>query len=431
MAPIFALGELMAWCEKNSVYPSDENEAFVLASECSEISEEMKFRFSLTTPALLKKFIELMLICIDATYKLNWLGFPLVVLGSVDRMKRFHPLLYGCTSSESTDDYSFIFESVKNGLEIFYEAKFEPSTLIADGAIPIRNAYYNVCDTAKIDIMCYAHVVRNVRKRPFAMKNNKTLIIEDMRKLQSSPNRSVFQMMSRLFCKKWYSMEPNFIEYFQKQWLGALVNWFEGVADYTPSTNNSLESHNATIKRKITLRRRLPLNQFVVAMKEMTQDISLQFSTGVREMATEPSIKSAVMKNAALMHQNGFKCFKAKSSTIDTSVCLLPSSKCEENNANEAHYKNLIKRQWNSFDEYVKYGFNQFYIVHLSKKSWNKESTCTCVSFFKQNMCKHIIAVGMRENIIACPRSANPILLSRNKRKPGGIEKAKSALQYQ
>lgn len=100
----------------------------------------MEFRFAMTTPNMLEKFISLDKICIDATYKLNWNRFPLVVLGTVDRKKQFHPLLYACTSHETTNDY--VFESVKNIIEVFFEVDFEPKILIADGAKAIRNAFY-------------------------------------------------------------------------------------------------------------------------------------------------------------------------------------------------------------------------------------------------------------------------------------------------
>lgn len=96
--------------------------------------------------------------------------------------------------------------------------------------------------------------------------------------------------MAELFYKKWTSLESNFVSYFKQQWLGTHSNWFEGAADYTPSTNNSLESHNAVIKRKFTFRKLLPMNQFLLAMKEMTEDISNQLSNEQRIIAEEPTI---------------------------------------------------------------------------------------------------------------------------------------------
>lgn len=181
---------------------------------------------------------------------------------------------------------------MKNAIEVFHEVSFQVTTLIADGAMAVRNAFYSVYESAELDIMCFAHVIRNIRKRPFSMKNNKQLIIDDVRRIQSAPNRNVFESMTELFCKKWEGIEPNFVVYFRCQWLGPLANWFEGAADYTPSTNNALESHNAQIKRKVTLRRRLPLNQFLFAMKELTECISLQFSKEEREIASESTYES-------------------------------------------------------------------------------------------------------------------------------------------
>lgn len=126
--PMVNLGDLNEWCNANEVFPANKDDAFVLAFESSPIFDKLHFRFCLSTPALLEKFIGLKTICIDATYKLNWNGFPLVVLSTVDRRKKFHPLLYACMSHETTEDYTFVFETVKNSLEVLYEVSFQPTT---------------------------------------------------------------------------------------------------------------------------------------------------------------------------------------------------------------------------------------------------------------------------------------------------------------
>lgn len=130
--------------------------------------------------------------------------------------------------------------------------------------------------------------------------------------IQQAPNRPTFKMMTKLFCEKWESVEPDFITYFQKECLSAHCNWYEGAADYTPSTNNGLESHNATIKKRITLRRRLPMNEFLISMKQMTADVSKSFSDLKRELAIEPYIKKQIFENAMLMVKENFQSFKAK-----------------------------------------------------------------------------------------------------------------------
>lgn len=430
--PIVNLGNMSESCNKYIQFPSDVNEAFIIGSHFSAFDEDLRFCFAFSTPLLLEKLSNCKTICVDATYKLNWLGFPLVIIGTVDRAKRFHPFIYACCSHERTIDYECVFQCVKDAIKTHLKKNFEPKRLIADGADPIRNAFYNVFESAELDVMCYAHVIRNCRKRPFTSKANKNLVLEDIRMMQLAPNISTFKMMTTLFCEKWESNEPDFVVYFKKEWLGAHCNWFEGAADYTPSTNNALESHNATIKKKITLRRRLPMNEFLTSMKQMTVDISKSFSEGKRELAMEPCIKKQTFECAMLMVKNNFIALKAKQKReSDVSVFCVPSSKCESERATEEYYKTLVKATWNSFDEFIVHGFQQFYIVTFSHIAWKTQSTCICAAFFKQHMCKHIIAIGIRAKAIEPPAAVNPVRLAATKRKPGRPRATAKALQTQ
>lgn len=223
------------------------------------------------------------------------------MFGTADRLKRFHPVAYACCTHETTADYEFVFESIRNAIEICYEMKFEPEIMIADGADAIRNAFYNTFPTAELDVMCFAHVIRNIRKRSFSTKSNKQLILDDIRKAQLAPNRNTFLMMTELLCKKWASSEPEFIEYFKKEWLGAHMNWFEGAA-----TINALESHNAVIKRTVTMRQRLPLNQLLLCIPNLLFEITRQFMSGVRSIEDKPAVKKSLLLEAALMQQQSF-----------------------------------------------------------------------------------------------------------------------------
>lgn len=82
------LGDLIEWCNKYSQLPSDVNEAFVISQETSLPNDpNLSFRFVLSTRLLLEKCLEQKTIAIDATYKLNWLDYPLMVYGTVDREK--------------------------------------------------------------------------------------------------------------------------------------------------------------------------------------------------------------------------------------------------------------------------------------------------------------------------------------------------------
>lgn len=188
--------------------------------------------------------------CIDSTYKLNWNGFPLTILGTVDRNKKFHPIAFACTTNETADDYASVFNAVKVKIKEFFSINFAPMTLISDAADAIRNAFYKIFPDATVDVMCYAHVIRNVDKRPFKSQNNKKLIKADINELQQAPDKKVFTLMAQMFCEKWRPIEAEFIKYFETQWLGVHCNWYEGAATYTPSTNNAQEAVNGIIKKK-------------------------------------------------------------------------------------------------------------------------------------------------------------------------------------
>lgn len=428
--PMIKVGDLMEWCQEQTKLPENHNEAFVLAHESCNFNETMGFRFTMSTPLMLQRLAHRKTICIDATYKLNWMGFPLIIMGTVDRAKQFHPLIYACSSNERTEDYEFVFRSVKDAIRMHIKKIFRPMTLVADGADAIRSAFYAIFPNAVMDIMCFAHVLRNIRKRPFVSKNNKSLIIDDIKKMQLAASRQAFDDMTKLFCEKWCSLEENFVDYFKAQWLGTHSNWFEGAAVYTPSTNNALESHNAVIKRKITFRKQLPLNKFLLIMKEMTENISQQLYNEKRVIEEEPLIKKETWTKAAMMHVKDFTSFKARGNSNDKITYVLPSSKCEPDNATTKYYKCLLTRHWKSFDEFINFGFQQFWVVTLSVTDWKTLSNCTCPSFFKQHMCKHILAIAAKEKIVEFPEISNPVLLSKRKN-AGRIPNAKKALEYQ
>lgn len=424
------LGDLAKWCESRSALPEGKDDAFVLSHHIDATKHKQGFGFCIATLNLLERLSELETICIDATYKLNWMGFPLIVLGTVDRNKKFHPLLYGCSSHETTEDYAFIFQSVMDGIEkIFPQANFQPKKLIADGADAIRNAFYLVFEkSAEIDIMCFAHVIRNVRKRPFASKNNKPLIVDDIKKMQLAYNKSEFEMMKKLFIEKWNKVEPDFVSYFQREWLGTHSNWYEGAAHYTPSTNNALESHNAVIKRTITFRRRLPLGEFLNAMITMTGDASKQFTEGKRVYAMVPDISREIMMRAAEIYHNGFDAFKGTAKSSGRCYYVLPAEKCLPENATNKYYKILTKKVWKSFDEFITFGYQMFWLMNFSNDDWKMKSTCTCPVFFKQFICKHIVAIALKLEIIECPVSSNPLLIAPRK-KPGRPKNSTLSLQ--
>ena len=134
-------------------------------------------------------------------------------------------------------------------------------------------------------VMCWAHVHRNVIKKVknLVSKNHQTEILSDIETLQLSPSREIFDRASYLFVTKWRTYQPEFIRYFENEWLTTHNLWFEGVKHFTPSTNNALESFNRVIKDESTLRERLQLSRFRILALETVEKWSNEYANGFKE----------------------------------------------------------------------------------------------------------------------------------------------------
>jgi len=63
---------------------------------------------------LLRTMEKTEMIQIDATYKLNWQGYPVMVFGTSDCNQVFHLFGLAVCNGETAEDFRFIFESVHN-----------------------------------------------------------------------------------------------------------------------------------------------------------------------------------------------------------------------------------------------------------------------------------------------------------------------------
>lgn len=127
-----SLGKLKELLVQKSNIPEDLDQTFVVAhkvdipkkltieisdneedgdQECEdEGSETPKFWFLFSTRQLLLNTKDTRTLCADETYKLLWMGFSGISIGTVDMNKVFHPLAFGFSSSEKTEDWAEIFQ---------------------------------------------------------------------------------------------------------------------------------------------------------------------------------------------------------------------------------------------------------------------------------------------------------------------------------
>jgi hypothetical protein len=75
-----------------------------------------------------------------------------------------------------------------------------------------------------------------------------------------------------------------------EMWLSTHQNWYEGIAEYTPSQNNGLESHNLVIKKEETFRERMPLSRFLHQSLQAVKKWSKQYETKGKIFIDVPTI---------------------------------------------------------------------------------------------------------------------------------------------
>lgn len=88
-------------------------------------------------------------------------------------------------------------------------------------------------------------------------------------------------------------------------------------------------------------------------------------------------------------------------------------------------------KRYDTFDE-LKSERDNFLKIKFcnSKQDWNTSSTCSCRSFQKEFMCKHILALAFFYKLKKCPQEGFNKLISQ-KPKKGRIPRAKKALVKQ
>ena len=278
--PIVHIRDLKQWCHSRLQATTDD-ECFVVDQEYNyrkddlsvgleesdddDSVEEKHNRFTIfcSTRRLLLFASYADALHADGTYKLNYAGFPAIVVGVSDKARTFHPIGMALTVSESSIDYAFIFKCVKKGVELLIPS-YSQKVLIADNAPAITNGFTDAFGTPEKRINCWAHVDTKVKMRLVGIdKDTKSLILHDIALLQRSPNEEIFNLASLLFLKKWKENRDSnvlsFLDYFKTQWLDENSGWYEGLAVGYPSTNNGLEATNRWVKEHGTFRNKLDL----------------------------------------------------------------------------------------------------------------------------------------------------------------------------
>jgi hypothetical protein len=101
----------------------------------------------------------------DATYKLIWQGYPVLVVGTTDKIRQFHPFGLCICSNEQTADFVFLFEALGLGTAKVFNNQICPNTIVCDDSPAIQNAFKQVFGEESVIVMCWFHMKKNVQKK--------------------------------------------------------------------------------------------------------------------------------------------------------------------------------------------------------------------------------------------------------------------------
>ena len=410
-----------------SAEPDDLDKAFVADYKFSQNSDsDFRFGFFITTKRLLNHLPISRILHADATYKLNWNGFPVLVTGTSDSDRQFHPFGLATTYGETAGDYEFVFATLKR-------LNLGPEVLVSDCADAIRNAFLNVFGEDKITAVCWAHVIRNIDQKLHLVTDTqmKTEIRRDIYVLQLCKSAQEFGVAKELFLKKWATDDiEQFVSYFRSQYLEKHTSWYEGIDLRAPSTNNCLEATNRWIKTLGTFRERHVLGRFVEVCTDIVQSWSRQRnpqSANNKHFIISPTYDLKLQTTA----YNWIRQAKIRYRTIANRKLFFISPDgvpCLKDADVVSYLRQADRRDWRTWSSFQKHQ-SKLWLVTLGSETW-ETSTCTCPIFLKQYKCKHVYGIALHQKLVLVPDEAKSVPIGQ-KRKRGRPAQAKKALFVQ
>ncbi|GBN07365.1 hypothetical protein AVEN_182099-1 [Araneus ventricosus] len=253
--PTISVKDVFNWCNARMDVPVEDT-PFVLGVNVEvDDGDKRDLKIVISTKRLLRLMIKTEGVQTDATYKLIWQGYPVLIVGSSDMNRTFHPFAIAVCNNETESDFAFIFKCVKDSCYKINETEGNPKILLADASIAITNGFKAVFGFPFRRLMCYFQVVKNNDGKLRGIQD-KDEIRNDIECLHLCPDDETFNIVSELFFKK--RKEKNdvnitkFTEYFKSVWLTSNRQWYIGSRNYFPITNNGSEATNAVIKKKGT-----------------------------------------------------------------------------------------------------------------------------------------------------------------------------------
>lgn len=391
-----------AFAQENMTVPDDEHKPYIIGFEKSaDDDDDVWFRFAVSTKRLLKSAVVAKNFHVDSTYKIIIQNFPVSVIGCSDMNRRFHPLAIMVSTNEKWEDYSFLFKAVAHAIQIVWNVELQPNFLIADAAPAISKGFKHAfpnCNDSNI-IMCWYHVAYNFNKHALKNNANRDFIKTDLNQLHLAYNESLFVIGWRLFEKKWIVDEPEFVEKFQGVFIRKNRNWFNGAGKTTPKTNNALEQFNGKMKIHQTFYQRKGIHEFKFSLLDIVGDHSREYIQAKDGFQQEVSISKKLWNSGLNYSKLDIKHLLTPPNENGTTNIFVLGNE-DESVLSMEMLENFLEHNYDTFEEFSESAFHIHGMEFGHDPSKWKSATCTCPSFFQSFMCKHIIGIAHKLELI-------------------------------
>ena len=335
----------------------------------------------------------------DGTRKVTTQKTPLLVLGSSDSNRKFHFIGITVATNEDSDAYELTFRSLMDGVKHFTGNTMKPDYLMCDGDSAIHNGFRRVFGDEPTILMCYFHVLSNVqRKYSFNEKANRKTMMDDIRTLHLSPNEEWFDLGCKLFAEKWQEKEPEIVQRLQRSFFSTHKLWFIGAGAQVPKDNNFVESYNSSMKTYQTKHQTQTMKEFIVTALTIVEQKSREYIIDKNPFAYELIIPDETIRIGCSTkiqfldsgkRVNGLCEFYVFSTKMGNRVI-------KQKDVDKFYDFNLYK----SFAEMETNMFNVYKVTFQKRADdWTK-SFCTCPSFDKNYICKHVIAIAHQLGLV-------------------------------
>ena len=369
----------------------------------------------------------------DGTFKLNENEFPVITLGISDGAQHMHIMSLSIISHRTEDMYLRVIQGFKDILcDLFPHVSFNPKYLMTDAERAERTALVSIFPEAD-PLMCYFHVIK-ASKDKLSGNKHRDIMLKDITSLHMSQTQEEFDCKWTTVFNHWMINCTEFALYFKKQWVeGEFKEW--KIFNSSPgcaTTNNSLESFNATLKKCFTDRKRYKVGKCIAFI--ISSVISFIFLVWRNKVKT-------IITNYTLFHY--YKC-------IGVLCHLLLNQFIHHESLNRKHGRKpfMLKRaptrevlykvrELEDDNRYLitKDGVGTYLVENLVKDCCYvvdvKQSTCGCPAYAKWGYCKHIIYFLQEYNLSSSLIKTTRKFVNRGnakKAKVGRVRHANSAM---